>query len=251
VLFSGRSAAHNELCDDFGDDPWTQQICARRSLEPSLNKAAVAGPRGLRKIHAMYDAEGWLTEAGTGDRVTHSADVGFEAYLLTDELEAYNNTGLLCMDPLELHLRRPRFCCHAVVVKQAGHASEPPNRWNIRLDLRTHERLSQQSSLSLHDWMPPLRVSIPPGQSVSHELERVREELSVGSAFSGLSGADKSLALEDALASLNRSLHRASLVRNRPILDVLRCRRAEQGQVLSTTTARHCLFPERIRSAAS
>jgi hypothetical protein len=136
-------------------------------------------------------------------------------------------------------LLKPRTCFSPIVVKQAAQAS---------IVTRTHEHAAllsewQLSSVRLHDWMPPLNLKprIVTGNlargihgargahPIATELEWAREQLSDGTLFGP--SAHIPVALAGALASLNRSLHRASLLPNRPMLDVLRCRPAEYGQV--------------------
>ena len=202
---------------------------------------------GLRRAVVAYDDEGSLEMAVdpvTGELRDENVTISslrasthrgvLVAYLFEDETAAYRN-GLLCMDPLELHLLKPRTCFSPIVVKQTPQAS-------IRFDIvtRTHEHAAllsewQLSSVRLHDWMPPLSVArgIHGGRGDAHpiatELEWAREQLSDGTLFGP--SAHIPVALAGALASLNRSLHRASLLPNRPMLDVLRCRPAEYGQV--------------------
>ena len=257
--FVDRLIAHYaELCDQFSDDAWVRRLCAQGSRPSSRPPPSAHGQpwvgmaeqragklRGLRRALVAYDAEGSpeiiveTLDPVTGELRDENVAINslrasthrgvLVAYLFEDETAAYRN-GLLCMDPLELHLLKPRTCFSPIFVKQAAQAS---------IVTRTHEHAAllsewQLSSVRLHDWMPPLNLArgihgARGAHPIATELEWAREQLSDGTLFGP--SAHIPVALAGALASLNRSLHRASLLPNRPMLDVLRCRPAEYGQV--------------------
>ena len=173
----------------------------------------------------------WSTEIfpqGSESTCGFFAAAGWDPHVPHDcaqaELQETQRDGSIrCTDPVEFigsffPAGRRVHCAVAVRVRQTGSRSVPIYSRNA------HTHPSDEVAVLLHDWIPPLPVQIRADTlSMPRELAGAAERLGAESA--GAADAPS------VLASLDRTMRRALLLRNRPIIDALRCKRGRPGQV--------------------